>query len=159
MNAMPSGMIHDAVVPEATRARVSAVRLWVKPQAATVTADSAHIGHPGRVLENVNMLAGQAKGSRKPYYLMSTRAGVMNAAQAAALREAGLVQIGGTRPGLVAIDRVGRWMMGRAKARAAAKRTHRPPPAQRATINEFEAKRVLAAYGVPLVRAREEVQP
>src|SRR5262249_3799493 len=74
------------------------------------TADSGHIGHPGRVLENVKMLAAQAKGSRKPFYLMSTRAGVMNAAQATALRETGLVQIGGTRQGLAAIDRVGRWM-------------------------------------------------
>src|SRR4029077_2865160 len=84
------------------------------------TADSGHIGHPGRVLENVKMLAEQAKGSRKPYYLLSTRAGVMNAAQAKALRECGLVQIGGTRQGLAALDRVGCWMMGRPAARSAA---------------------------------------
>src|SRR5262249_11504553 len=119
------------------------------------TADAGHIGHPGRVLENVKMLAEQAKSSQKPYYLLSTRAGVMNTAQATALREAGLVQIGGTRQGLAAVDRVGRWMMGRAPARAAAAaQAHAPLPvsARRATINEFDAKRLLAAYGVPVAR-------
>jgi len=119
------------------------------------TADSGHIGHPGRVLENVKMLAAQAKDSRKPFYLLSTRSGVMNTVQAAALREAGLVQIGGTRQGLAALDRVGRWMTGRPPARAtAAAQAHAPLPrsAQRATINEFDAKRLLAAYGVPAAR-------
>jgi acyl-CoA synthetase (NDP forming) len=118
------------------------------------TSNEGHIGHPGRVLENVKMLAEQAKGSAKPFYLMGTRAGVMNDVQAKALRDAGLVQIGGTRQGLAALDRVGRWMMGRAPARATAGHAHEPLPvsAQRATINEFEAKRLLAAYGVPVAR-------
>jgi acetate---CoA ligase (ADP-forming) len=117
------------------------------------TADAGHIGHPGRVLENVKMLAEQAKDSRKPFYLLSTRSGVMNTVQAAALREAGLVQIGGTRQGLAALDRVGRWMMGRPPARAAAEaKGSLPSLAQRATINEFDAKRLLAAYGVPAAR-------
>ena len=75
------------------------------------TSNEGHVGHPGRVLENVKMLADAAKASHKPYYLMSSRPGVMNAQQAKALREAGLVQIGGTRQGLGAIDRIGRYMM------------------------------------------------
>jgi acyl-CoA synthetase (NDP forming) len=116
------------------------------------TANEGHIGHPGRVLENVKMLAEQAKDSRKPFYLLGTRAGVMNSVQAAALREAGLVQIGGTRQGLAALDRVGRWMIGRAPARVAPVRAQESLPAQRATINEFDAKRLLAAYGVPVAR-------
>jgi acetate---CoA ligase (ADP-forming) len=126
------------------------------------TADTGHIGHPGRVLENVKMLAERAKDSQKPYYLLSTRSGVMNTAQAAALREAGLVQIGGTRQGLAALDRVGRWMMGRPKARAtAAAQAHAPLPrsAQRATINEFDAKRLLAAHGVPVAREQRVETP
>ena len=77
------------------------------------TSNEGHLGNPERVLENVNMLAESAKSSRKPYYLMSTRPGVMNLRQAKALREAGLVQIGGARQGLGAIDRVGRYMMER----------------------------------------------
>jgi acyl-CoA synthetase (NDP forming) len=107
------------------------------------------------VLENVKMLAERAKDSQKPYYLLSTRSGVMNTAQAAALREAGLAQIGGTRQGLAALDRVGRWMIGRPPARTTpAAPAHAPLPrsTQRATINEFDAKRLLAAYGVPAAR-------
>ncbi len=46
------------------------------------------------------MLAEAAETSSKPYYLMSSRPGVMNSQQVKALREAGLVQIGGTRQGL-----------------------------------------------------------
>src|SRR5207249_2808774 len=75
------------------------------------TSNEGHLGHPGRVLENVKMLADAAKGSSKPYYLMSSRPGVMNAQQAKALRDAGLVQIGGTRQGLGAIDRIARYML------------------------------------------------
>jgi acyl-CoA synthetase (NDP forming) len=118
------------------------------------TADSGHIGHPGRVLENVKMLAEQAKGSHKPYYLLSTRAGVMNAAQAKALRECGLVQIGGTRQGLAALDRVGRWVMGRPKARPEWSGRHAimAISSERCTINEFESKLLLATYGVPITR-------
>jgi acetate---CoA ligase (ADP-forming) len=122
------------------------------------TSNEGHVGHPGRVLENVKMLADAAKTSHKPYYLMSSRPGVMNAQQAKALREAGLVQIGGTRQGLGAIDRIGRYML-----------PQRPPrkPARRAgaeladvlagrtagcTINEHESKRLLSAFGVPVAR-------
>ena len=74
------------------------------------TSNEGHLGEPGRALENVKMLATQASASQKPFYLMSTRSGVMNLQQINALREAGLVQIGGTRQGLAAIDRVGRFM-------------------------------------------------
>ena len=74
------------------------------------TSNEGHVGHPGRILENVKMLAEAAKTSHKPYYLMSSRPGVMNTQQAKAMREAGLVQIGGTRQGLGAIDRIARYM-------------------------------------------------
>ena len=117
------------------------------------TAAEEHIGQRGRVMENVKMLAEQAKNSRKPYYLMSTRAGVMNAAQAKALHERGLVQIGGTRQGLAAIDRVGRYMMGRAPARPPAQAARLALPRGR-TLDEFASKRLLADYGVPVARER-----
>src|SRR5262249_31329522 len=95
----------------------------------------------------------------KPYYLLSSRAGVMNLTQAKAMRETGLVNIGGTRQGLAALDRVGRWMMG-------AKPVRVPAPARsdlagmlakqgdRRPIKEFDSKRVLSAYGVPITRER-----
>jgi len=122
------------------------------------TGNEGRLGHPGRVLENVKMLAAAAEKSGKPYYLMSSRAGVMNVEQAKALREHGLVQIGGTRQGLGAIDKVGRHMTKRPPLRAPA--LHRPSAlkamlaadAGRRVLNELDAKRVLCAYGVPVVR-------
>jgi len=82
----------------------------------------------------------------------------MNLRQAKALREAGLVQIGGTRQGLGAIDRVARYMMGRKPVRTSANRcgpqladllTARPG---RRTINEYDSKRLLSGFGVPVTR-------
>jgi acetate---CoA ligase (ADP-forming) len=122
------------------------------------TSNEGHLGHPGRIMENVKMLADAANGSRKPYYLMSSRPGVMNSQQAKALREAGLVQIGGTRQGLGAIDRVARYVMERKPARTTASRSRAKladmlagTPARR-TINEYDAKRLLAEFGVPVAR-------
>jgi acetate---CoA ligase (ADP-forming) len=111
------------------------------------------IGQPGRVFENTEMLIKAASASTKPYYLFSTRSGVMNRKQVDAMREAGLVIIGGTRQGLCALDRVGRWSQG-------LKPLHKGTTSQvtlaehrnRHTINEFDAKRLLAAYKIPTTR-------
>jgi acetate---CoA ligase (ADP-forming) len=122
------------------------------------TSNEGHLGHPGRVLENVKMLADAAKASSKPYYLMSSRPGVMNSQQVKALREAGLVQIGGTRQGLGAIDRVGRYVMGQRRLRTAAARQRSPladllaAKPNRRTVNEHDAKRLLKEFGVPVTR-------
>src|ERR1700726_2485865 len=70
------------------------------------------IGQPSRVFENVDMLTKAAGASEKPYYLMSTRSGVMNRKQIDGMRDAGLVVIGGTRQGLGALDRIGRRSLG-----------------------------------------------
>jgi acyl-CoA synthetase (NDP forming) len=115
------------------------------------TSNEGHLGHPGRVLENVKMLAEAAAKSSKPYYLLSSRSGVMNLAQAKAMREAGLVNIGGTRQGLAALDRVGRWTMGPQPVRKAGAHARSELP-QRHTINEFDSKQLLAAHGVPVTR-------
>jgi acyl-CoA synthetase (NDP forming) len=121
------------------------------------SSNEGHLGHPGRVLENVKLVADAAKSSSKPYYLMSSRPGLMNAQQVKALRDAGLVQIGGTRQGLGAIDRVGRYMMGQkpervpagARSELAALLAAQP---DRRTINEFDSKRLLSSYGMPITR-------
>jgi acetate---CoA ligase (ADP-forming) len=121
------------------------------------TSNEGHLGHPGRILENVKLLADAARSSHKPYYLMSSRPGLMNAQQAKALRDAGLVQIGGTRQGLGALDRVGRYMMGPRPARAPARARSDladllAAQPDRRTINEFDSKRLLSSYGVPVTR-------
>jgi acetate---CoA ligase (ADP-forming) len=122
------------------------------------TGNEGQLGHPGRVLENVNMLIAAAQRSDKPHYLMSSRPGVMNLRQAKALREAGLVQIGGTRQGLGAIDRVGRYMIERKPLRRPARQSG-PELAGllaakpgRNVINEYDSKRLLSAFGVPVTR-------
>jgi acetate---CoA ligase (ADP-forming) len=49
-----------------------------------------------------------AAQSRKPYYLLHTRPGLMNREQVAHLRKAGIAVVGGIREGLGAIDRLAR---------------------------------------------------
>jgi acyl-CoA synthetase (NDP forming) len=117
------------------------------------TSNDPIIGHPSRVYENVEMLAKAASASEKPYYLMSTRSGVMNRKQIDGMRDAGLVVIGGTRQGLGALDRIGCWSLGLKPARASAA----PPQTRlanqgRRTINEFDAKQLLATYGIPIAQ-------
>src|SRR5580700_578408 len=112
------------------------------------------IGQPSRVFENVDMLSKAATASEKPHYLMSTRSGVMNRRQIDGMREAGLVVIGGTRQGLGALDRMGRWSVGLKPVRTSAPRHGRLADAMknRRTINEFDAKRLLSAYGIPVTQ-------
>jgi acetate---CoA ligase (ADP-forming) len=126
----------------------------------TDTGDDGRLGRPGQLLQPVQILVEAAKHSTKPYYLMSSRHGVMNLVQAKALRDAGLVQIGGTRQGLGAIDRVARHVIGLrpVRAPAAGSRADLPEllaaaPARR-TIDEFDSKRLLSVYGVPVTRER-----
>jgi acyl-CoA synthetase (NDP forming) len=118
------------------------------------TSNDPVIGHPGRVFENVEMLAKAAGTSSKPYYLMSTRSGVMNRKQIEGMRDAGLVVIGGTRQGLGALDRMGRWAMGLKPVRTSTAQVRIADELKqgRRTINEFDAKRLLAAYGISVTR-------
>ena len=117
------------------------------------TTNDPVIGSPARVLENVSMLAKAAGASAKPYYLMSSRSGVMNRKQIDAMRQAGLVVIGGTRAGLGALDRIGRWTTGLQPIRQAAAPVRAFDALQhRRTVNEHDAKRMLAAYRIPTAR-------
>ena len=117
------------------------------------TTNDPVIGSPARVLENVSMLAKAAGASAKPYYLMSSRSGVMNRKQIDAMRQAGLVVIGGTRAGLGALDRIGRWTIGLRPVRQAAAPVRAfDAQMRRRTINEYDAKQILTAYGIPTAR-------
>jgi acyl-CoA synthetase (NDP forming) len=127
------------------------------------TSNDPVIGHPGRVLENVTMLTTAARKSQKPYYLLSTRAGVMNRRQVDAMRQEGLVVIGGTRQGLAALDRVGRWSKGLQPLRSRGARPNAQGAAEfkpgRRMINEYDAKRLLAAYGITVTREARVTTP
>jgi acyl-CoA synthetase (NDP forming) len=101
------------------------------------------------------VFAESAKSSAKPHYLLNTRPGLMHSGNLELLRAAGASMLGGVRQGLAAIDALARWKE-RPPTDAFA-----PPPARsagpleglsrRTTINEFDAKQLLAGYGVPCV--------
>jgi acyl-CoA synthetase (NDP forming) len=119
-------------------------------------ADKQQLGQPARVLDNVNLVVEADRTGAKPHYLMSTRCGLMNMRQVEALRSEGLVMIGG-RQGLLALDRVGRFVRSLPDIRVPAQ-TRAPRLAEalageaRDSLNEFESKALLAEYGIPITR-------
>jgi len=143
-------------IPHALSVAASSPRIHSVLYCADTSNDPV-IGSPARVFENVDMLAKAASAGDKPYYLLSTRSGVMNRKQIEGMRDAGLVVVGGTRAGLGALDRLGRWSAGLPQIRASAAA---PPKIRlagelkggRRTVNEHDAKRLLAAYGIPIAR-------
>jgi acyl-CoA synthetase (NDP forming) len=122
----------------------------------TDSADASPMGTPERFMTYASMLADAAEGSTKPFYLMGTRPGIFRRDQHEYLSRRGIAMIGGTRQGLRAIDRLARCLAPLAPARPA-------PPAPsitlaslsggraRRTIHEHDAKRLLAAAGLPVV--------
>lgn len=117
------------------------------------THDGQPMVQPDRLLEYAQILAEASDRSDKPHYLMNTRPGVMHSGQIELLRSHGVPVIGGTRQGLRAIDRMGRRATPSGETRARPRRTASLAPG-RGTINEFDAKRLLAQHGLPVTRER-----
>ena len=117
------------------------------------THDEQPLVSPERIMEYVRFLANASQASEKPHYLMNMRPGVMNQAQVAFLRGHGIPVLGGTRQGLGAIDRLGRYAMPLAPVRPGTVTSPRLGREAR-TINEHDAKRMLGAHGLPVVRER-----
>lgn len=98
-----------------------------------------------------------ARESGLPHAMLSTRPGFMTQRQQEILRAAGQTQLAGIEAGLRAIDKLAGWVTWQ--------RQPRPPVAQddeetrslwrdaatRATINEADAKALLAGYQIPVV--------
>jgi acyl-CoA synthetase (NDP forming) len=114
---------------------------------------------PGQALEYLRFLTEAASASRKPHFAMNLRPGVMMKAQIDHLRENGIAYVGGIRQGLGALKRLARWNRPR--------QVPRPPRAlsgsgiagatsrsARRTINEFDAKALLKAEGLPVAKER-----
>jgi acetate---CoA ligase (ADP-forming) len=105
-----------------------------------------------REVEYLGIFADMASRSRKPHFLLHTRPGSMAGANVAAMRAAGIPVIGGIQQGLFAIDRLARAKqpplplrrMGISSTQAKSVLLDKT----RATINEYDAKRILAANGV-----------
>jgi acyl-CoA synthetase (NDP forming) len=124
----------------------------------TDSMDGSALGTPERFMTYASMLLEGAKGAAKPYYLMGTRPGIFRRDQHELLSAQGIAMIGGTRQGLRAIDRLARWGAPPAAPRPTPSRpiptlaTMLPGAAGRRTIHEHDAKRLLAAAGLPVVK-------
>lgn len=115
------------------------------------STDNQPLGRAGRELEYADILVNAAKGSDKPHYMMTMRPGVLHNGQIEALRTAGVGVISGSRQGLGALLKLGRWQAQRPQPRRTG-RHGAQLPAGRRIISEFEAKTLLASWGVPVTR-------
>jgi acetate---CoA ligase (ADP-forming) len=121
--------------------------------------DDQPIGSPARMLDYARILAEGAKASSKPFYFMTSRPGVFRRDQVAFLKEHGVPIICGTRQGLGAVDRLARWAEPLSPPRAAAaapglRLAELAAGRRRPTIHEHDAKRLLAAAGLPVAAER-----
>jgi acyl-CoA synthetase (NDP forming) len=117
------------------------------------THDDQPMTQPERLLQYAEILVQAAGQSDRAHYLMNMRPGVMHRGQVALLASHGIPVIGGTRQGLGAIDRMGRHAAPLAPARSVPVRAGTLVRG-RGMINEFEAKRLLGAHGLPVTRER-----
>ena len=113
------------------------------------------MGRPGETdpLPSVQVIAEYAAQSQKPHYLLNICQGIMQSAQAKFLREKGVVVITGTRQGMGAIDLVAKWNMPRPPVRKGVSKG-KANIAGRPTVNEYDAKQMLAAYGAPVSKEK-----
>jgi acyl-CoA synthetase (NDP forming) len=116
------------------------------------SVDNQALGRAGREEDYARLFAVAAGKSAKPHYFMTMRPGIMHSGQLRILSEAGVAQIGGTRQGLGAIERLARWNMPRPRVRAPNPAPSPELAAVRRTINEADAKRILAGCGLPVTR-------
>jgi acetate---CoA ligase (ADP-forming) len=116
--------------------------------------DNQPLGRPGRELGYAKVLAAAAQTGAKPHYLMTMRPGIMHSDQVRLLAEVGVPVICGTRQGLGALDRLARWAAPRRPVRSTPRAASAGLTARTGLVNEFEAKRLVAEYGVPVARER-----
>ncbi len=127
----------------------------VAPDAITLCMDSTDGDPMGRRVYEfcTELLTESALKSDQPHYFMNTRAGVMNETFGETMRRHGVVSIGGTRQGLAALDRLGRYATWKRQPRSL---EFSPPSdiaealrdaAGRPSINERDAKTLLSACG------------
>ncbi|MGH7334557.1 MAG: acetate--CoA ligase family protein [Candidatus Rokuibacteriota bacterium] len=120
--------------------------------------DDQPFGTPERLLAYARILTEVAMKSPKPFYYMTSRSGIFRRDLLALLRVHGIPLLGGTRQGLGAVDRLARWAEPLPPLTNPPRAMHGIQGAlasgQRRTIHEHDAKRLLAAAGLPVVRER-----
>ncbi len=126
--------------------------------------DGQPMGGTGDVLGFTRLLAAAATASAKPHFQLNTRPGIMHRHQVNALARAGVATVGGLRQGLEAIARVARFTQWRPAPLLTATPTRNLIPelleaGPRPTINEHDAKQVLAGYGITVAAERLVTSP
>lgn len=119
--------------------------------------DDNPMGRPERALDYAGFIVDAAQKSRKAHFVMGMRPGIMSTAQLDLLRQHGLAAVGGSRQGLGAIAQVANWatllasiMLARPVAGGGVAALL--AAGKRASIHEADAKKVLAAQGMPVTR-------
>src|SRR5262249_35295241 len=120
------------------------------------SCDGQPMGRAERTLAYTKILLAAAQASSKPHYVMNTRPGLMLREQVDLLPEHGIAMIGGPRQGLGAIDKLARYLEPppprRAPAASGPSVAKYLRGATRRTINEFDAKRLLAEHGIAVAK-------
>ena len=120
--------------------------------------DGQPIDNVGRVKVYATLLADAAERCDKPVYYQSMRAGIFRTDHRDILSAAGVPIIGGTRQGLLAVDKVAAAMVGPLPPR----NLDAPPLTSlsdllcsgRTVLHEVDAKRILSEAGVAVVEER-----
>lgn len=112
--------------------------------------DGHALDDPAEDLVYAEMVAKAAREADKPFFFMSTRAGVFRTDQERVLRPAGAGMLSGVREAFTAVAKLADWSRPRPAERevSVARATIDPT---RPTIHEFDAKRMLAAAGLGVV--------
>ena len=124
----------------------------------TDNSDGQPMGREERALEYLQLVADAAAISHKPHFVMGMRPGVMMRSQVDFLRQNGLAMLGGARQGLGALNRLARWSQPSPAARGVLANQGKGVSAAlaaapgRPTVNEFDAKALLGAAGLPVTR-------
>jgi acyl-CoA synthetase (NDP forming) len=125
---------------------------------AVVMYSDTNDGQPMAPTRYFSYLTDAAGRSDKAFYYMTTRHGLFRAELVGVLRDGGVTVLSGIRPGMLAIDRLGRWSAAPPPPRPAADVPAGGDPlaldgldTAGPSINEYAAKRILAAAGLPAV--------
>ncbi|HEY8333860.1 MAG TPA: acetate--CoA ligase family protein [Tardiphaga sp.] len=114
--------------------------------------DGHPLDEPADDLVYANMVVDASRESSKPFYLLSARAGVFRRDQEAIIRPAGVGFLSGIIEGLGAVKKLARWAQPLAAGRAIALAPSSEIAQDRATINERDAKTLLAQAGMTVTR-------
>jgi acetate---CoA ligase (ADP-forming) len=121
--------------------------------------DDNPMGRPSTLLSRAEILYQSAVASDKPHYQMTMRPSLLIRDQTSLLADIGVPVLYGVRQGLRAIDRMSRWMAGAGTPKSPTRRIEVAELteyefANRNTVNEFDAKRLMARMGLRITRER-----